>query len=1063
MLHMDAMFDSLSKTVRRNTSLISHFNTSAKLPSSSGDSSTLSRGSSLLSNPAQPQKTFLARVHFLDDTCHTFEVQKRAKGQTLMEAVFDHLDEAIEQEYFGLMFHDDSAGSSSSASGMPKGHAPDVMRWLDMTKLVRKQLRCSNHHSMASGKAPHVTVYFRVKFYMTDPSRLKEEFTRYQVYLQVKKDLTEGRLHAPMSTICLLTSYAVQSTVGDYDADTCTKGYLSPFHDLKKYASDSTETLPEEEVDRRVVELHKLHKGQPPAEAELNFLEHAKRLEMYGIALHPGKDSHGRSIQLGVTCIGLVVFQNSVKINTFSWSKIVKISFKRKQFFIQLRKELTESYDTLLGFNLASYRSCKNLWKSAVEHHSFFRLHSPKPPTTQSPPRRFLMLNLGSKFRYSGRTEFQATSTPDSTLLRPAVDKKMPAAKNFSRCHLRKTLPLNLEPLAPPATGRVPKLASPETSSIGSSVHSNGGLKPKPSAPPPTLVPIRGQEEAANTSQSLAHRAIESFNNKVQSLSTKLPKKAWQEDGNSDDDGGFLDSQRANISSLSRIAKRNATSTVHAAAAANPVPASVVVPPPSICLADNSPESSSGSGSGFPGSGSIHSGSGNSNGTSAKLTPVSLKLPITPAGSRLGATTTTNGNSDGGEEGNLVIISITPDEQGRFGFNVKGGVDQKMPIIVSRVGANTPADKCYPRLNEGDQVVLINGRDVSTHSHDQVVNFIRASSEPHSAQLVLAVRQNVYMGEDVEEPEFQYVPEAPHVSPLIPGTQALSQSMLLLEESLESGAIIGQFEQLYRRNTSLAMAICHLPDNLNKNRYRDISPYDSTRFVLTECTTGDYINANHVVMNIPGSGIINRYIATQGPLGSTCIDFWYMTWEGQSTLIIMLTTIVERGRIKCHKYWPDVGICETFGCLEVTCITEDIRDSLVFREFTIRHSETQEVRQVTQMAYLSWPDHGVPDNSVEFVAFVEAVRSHRQGSLYPTVVHCSAGIGRTGVLILMETALYLIEANQPVYPLDLTRAMRDQRASMIQTPSQYKFVCEAILKVYNEGKVKPLPEFCQTT
>merc|ERR1711881_797736 len=127
-------------------------------------------------------------------------------------------------------------------------------------------------------------------------------------------------------------------------------------------------------------------------------------------------------------------------------------------------------------------------------------------------------------------------------------------------------------------------------------------------------------------------------------------------------------------------------------------------------------------------------------------------------------------------DGGLVFITIIPDEQGRFGFNVKGGIDQKLPIIVSRVGSNTPADRCNPRLNEGDQVVMINGRDVSQHTHDQVVNFIRASSEPHSAQLILAVRQNVYMAnEDVEEPEFQYVPDTPHVSPLVPGTQALSQ------------------------------------------------------------------------------------------------------------------------------------------------------------------------------------------------------------------------------------------------------------------------------------------------
>ena len=192
--------------------------------------------------------------------------------------------------------------------------------------------------------------------------------------------------------------------------------------------------LPSEEIDRRITELHKLHRNQSPAEAELNFLEHAKRLETYGISLHSGKDSSGRDIQLGVTSAGLVVFQNSLKINTFSWSKIVKISFKRKQFFIQLRKELTENYDTLLGFNLASYRSCKNLWKSAVEHHSFFRLHSPKAP----PQRMSMLMNLGSKFRYSGRTEFQGSKSN--------LDASKASCKSLSRMTPnRKTLPLSME------------------------------------------------------------------------------------------------------------------------------------------------------------------------------------------------------------------------------------------------------------------------------------------------------------------------------------------------------------------------------------------------------------------------------------------------------------------------------------------------------------------------------------------------------------------------------------------------------------------------------------------
>ena len=168
-------------------------------------------------------------------------------------------------------------------------------------------------------------------------------------------------------------------------------------------------------------------------------------------------------------------------------------------------------------------------------------------------------------------------------------------------------------------------------------------------------------------------------------------------------------------------------------------------------------------------------------------------------------------------------------------------------------------------------------------------------------------------------------------------TDPLTQSMMLLEESLDSGAIVGQFEQLYRRNPGLVMSVCHSDVNVAKNRYRDISPYDSTRVVLSRCPTGDYINGNHVTMTIPGSGIVNRYVATQGPLSTTSIDFWYMAWELQSHLVIMLTTIVERGRIKCHKYWPDVGETVEFdGGLSVKCVREDVRQNFAYRDFEMR-------------------------------------------------------------------------------------------------------------------------------
>nr|CDJ86225.1 PDZ and Protein-tyrosine phosphatase domain containing protein [Haemonchus contortus] len=374
-------------------------------------------------------------------------------------------------------------------------------------------------------------------------------------------------------------------------------------------------------------------------------------------------------------------------------------------------------------------------------------------------------------------------------------------------------------------------------------------------------------------------------------------------------------------------------------------------------------------------------------------------------------------------EDSLVTIRMRPDAMGRFGFNVKGGADQNYPVIVSRVAPGSSADKAHPRLNEGDQVLFINGRDVTPMSHDTVVDFIRsARSAPNGGELVLTIKPNVYrLGEEVEEPEGAALPEQMRVAESVPRSDKLSHSLRLLSDALATGRIVSQFEQLYRKKPGMTMNDCRLTSNLNKNRYRDVCPYDATRVRLSSSPNGDYINANFVNMEIPSSGIVNRYIACQGPLAHTSADHWLMVWEQLCTHIVMLTTTIERGRAKCHQYWPRLHESHEYGRLLVTCIRDHDTPNCSYREFSVRDRTSKEERRVTQMQYTAWPDHGVPDDPQHFISFVGEVRRARAGSVDPIVVHCSAGIGRTGVLILMETAACLVEANEPVYPLDIVR------------------------------------------
>ncbi|XP_045063070.1 protein 4.1 isoform X5 [Coregonus clupeaformis] len=347
---------------------------------------TPSKASKSPQKTSKRPKTIPVKITLLDGSEYETGVEKFARGQSVLDMVCGHLN-LLERDYFGLTFYD----------------TDNTKNWLDPSKEIKKQIRIGSWH-----------FGFAVKFYPPDPSQLTEDITRYYLCLQLRDDMLSWRLPCSFGTYALLGSYTVQAELGDYEPEEHGPDYISDF----RFAPNQTR-----ELEERVMELHRNYRGMSPAEAEVNFLENAKKLSMYGVDLHHAKDSEGIDIMLGVSANGLLIYRDRLRINRFAWPKILKISYKRSNFYIKIRPGEYEQFESTIGFKLPNHRASKRLWKVCIEHHTFFRLVSPEPP-----PKGFLV--IGSKFRYSGRT--QAQSRQASVLIdRPAPQFDRSVSKRY--------------------------------------------------------------------------------------------------------------------------------------------------------------------------------------------------------------------------------------------------------------------------------------------------------------------------------------------------------------------------------------------------------------------------------------------------------------------------------------------------------------------------------------------------------------------------------------------------------------------------------------------------------
>ncbi|XP_015777694.1 PREDICTED: tyrosine-protein phosphatase non-receptor type 4-like [Acropora digitifera] len=728
------------------------------------------RGSELARTGKTSSNQIRCVVELLDDSEFFIDIDKQSKGEILLEAVFKHLN-LLEKHFFGLQFvadtPDNLVSCLTSAKILHQVMETSVtwnrsLRWLN-TVFARSTVLCG----------PPYIFYFRVRFFASDPSKLSEDITRYFMWISLFDNVCTihlVRLPCLYDTAAELASYVLQGELGDYDSRVMVDSYVSEF----RFVPDQTE-----DFEERTAEFHKHHGGQSPADAEFNFLEVAKNLDLYGVDLHFAKDHDGLDLHIGISPLGLTVYHNRCKINFFPWSKIVKVCFKRKRFFVQIRPDWNEWTDNVIGFHMPTYRACKTLWKTCVEYHTFYRTHFPKPSLN----RRNSLVRIGSKYRYRGKTEYQAL---EEGRQQPRIEPRI--VRTLSRRYSKRNEDGSRRKID------LDNIFNKDDSEIFDRGPQSAGLNYSSSVP----------SDFDKINQSL-----------IRSKSL-----------------GMADTAHMNR----------------------------------------------------------------------------LKPALTPELQRNGSVH---------KEG-VMTVRLEPDEQGRFGFNVQV---RNLPVSFS--------SKCRHLWNVCD-----NGSKLSSYR-----------------------------------------------------TQTTFFCLFLFSfQNLESGDLLVYFQELYRKKPGMSMEEARKPQNLPRNRYRDILPYDDTRVKLIK-GKNDYVNANYVTMEIPARGVTNRYIAAQGPLEKTCGDFWQVTPP----------------RLKPIFLLPDV-----------------------------------------------------PDDSTDFLEFIHIVRHYREGTKTPSVLHCSAGVGRTGVFIFMETVFNMIEGAEPIFPLEVVRRMRDQRCSLIQTPGQFIFVLEALLRAYEEEMVKPL-------
>lgn len=777
--------------------------------------------------------------------------------------------------------HDQFQDSKNSTSWV-------TTSWLDPNKGIVKQYK----------HGPPYKLIFCVRFYVSEVSKLTDQVTRHLLYLQLKNDIAQNRLPVQINSALFLGSLVLQVEVGDFSENLLRNNYLSSFNLLP---------VQDEEINKKIIDLHKQLTPMTHTEAKSRFLEHAsKKLDCYGVEFYDAKDINKILIKLGVSSTGIVGFKHNKKINDYPWGKIIKIMFKRKIFSIQLHS-VEDGSDNLIEYNLLTNFACKSFWQECVAQHSFFRLQQPK----NTPRKFFSFLNFGSRFQYNGKTEYQ---TIGATCKRSLSHFSRSPSKRYAR----RTIPVGWTSWA--TNGNASKHSDAKSSSSlnykngadnSNNLNQNAGLDNNSNH----NININNNSNifGSQEKKSKAYKSmlfIDEYRNQRDSVDCDASTSAshnWVADSDIED----KDDHKIQNKNLVRTESTRIANTLKNAFFAS----------------------------------KVKTVSGN------QFTRFSESLLERLLSGRSKCAKSARNRyeniNDSDNEQNLEFfirtINLSPGKNGKYGFKVRSfppaqrSIKSRSNIIViDDVSPDTPAANASPRLYEGDQIISVNDLSIESSDEMDIKTMIKTIQLQETSNLVLKVRSKI--PDSANDESMKSSPSSCSSSSSSSGRNLcptnLASSIAYIKMGLETRSIVSDFEHLSRKSEDEMFEESKLAENIDKNRYRDILPYDSTRVSLLDSMTGDYINASYVDMKVP-SGQINRYIATQGPLPTTCEDFWQMVWEQNCSLIIMVTPLVEAGRTKCHKYWPDEKEHCRHGQIIVRNLKEKSRSATIERSLQI--------------------------------------------------------------------------------------------------------------------------------